>query len=587
MNTRIHILPQELANQIAAGEVVERPASVAKELLENSLDAKASRIHVDVMQGGIKLLRVRDNGEGIVKDDLPLALCRHATSKINEIHDLHVLQSLGFRGEALASISSVSKLTLTSCRKEETMAWEIQMEGRDLNPVITPRAHPVGTTVEVRDLFFNIPARRKFLRSEKTEFYHIEELFKRIALSHFQTSFILQHNQRTIYHLPEAHSEKEQENRIAKICGSAFLTQSIRVDFSAIGMRLWGWLGTPEFARSQTDLQFFFINKRIIRDRLINHAIKQAYHDRLYEGRHPSYVLFLEIDSQELDVNVHPTKHEVRFHQGRLVHDFIISHCQKALQKVNEEILEITHINVGGPEPKNVTKSYYPFLTPSESALKHQKSHYEMTSNQNLKEEIVTELNRSEKTVSFYKRVGLMHEKYLLAESAQGFAIIHLHYAKQLIAHHQLLMHQQQPYLTLQPLLVPHTVSVEEARMEVVEQFQPVLYQSGLVVEISGPTTIMVKQMLSVLKSMDVKFMLNELLSKLPGIAKEKETEAGLHEIAKILVSHLKENFLPLSTRELDEMLADLSAIVAEKQTSVKLAEAIKFISLHELEHYF
>ena len=331
---RINRLPTQLANQIAAGEVVERPAAVVKELIENSLDAGAKNIAIEVEKGGLSLVRLRDDGSGIHKDDFLLALSRHATSKISSFEDLEKVLSLGFRGEALPSISSVSRLELRSRRQGDDSGWKVAGDGGDQISVPEPVPHPVGTTVEVRDLFFNTPARRKFLRSEKTEFTHLENVVKRIALSRFDVGFNVLHNQRAVYKLHPAASEAEKHKRVAEICGVPFVEQAIQVNFSAAGMRLWGWISLPTFSRSQADLQYFYVNGRMVRDKVVTHSIRQAYQDVLYHGRHPAYVLYLEMDPAMVDVNVHPTKHEVRFRESRLVHDFIYRVIHQALADV-------------------------------------------------------------------------------------------------------------------------------------------------------------------------------------------------------------------------------------------------------------
>ena len=333
---RIQRLSTMLANQIAAGEVVERPASVLKELLENSLDAGSDRVDIDIEQGGVKLLRVRDNGRGILKEDLPLALSRHATSKIHALEDLEAVETLGFRGEALASISSVSRLALTT-NTAEGSGWQVVTEGRDMEAMISPAAHPQGTSVEVKDLFFNTPARRKFLRKEKTEFNHVEEVLKRLALSRFDVAFYLRHNQKTIHALRKADTQMEKERRLGCILGPAFMENAIHLSYESAGLHLWGWVALPTFSRSQADQQYFFVNQRIIKDRLVAHAVRQAYQDVLYHGRHPAFVLYLELNPADVDVNVHPTKHEVRFRDGRLVHDFIFRTLHKALAEVTPE----------------------------------------------------------------------------------------------------------------------------------------------------------------------------------------------------------------------------------------------------------
>ncbi len=335
--SRIQLLSPRLANQIAAGEVVERPANIVKELVENALDAGATRIEIDAEQGGVKLLRIRDDGHGIAQEDLPLALSRHATSKITTLDDLEAVASLGFRGEALASISSVTRLTLTSHAHDSDEAWAVEAEGRDMATRISPAAHPVGTTVEVRDLFFNTPARRKFLRTEKTEFSHLEETVKRLALSRYDVAFTLRHNGRTIHQLRPAERGIEKEKRVASLLSAEFIDSSVHIDAEAAGLQLQGWVGLPTFSRSQADMQYFFVNGRVVRDKLVVHAIKQAYRDVLYHGRQPAFVLYLWLDPKLVDVNVHPTKHEVRFRDGRLVHDFLFRTLHQALGSVRPQ----------------------------------------------------------------------------------------------------------------------------------------------------------------------------------------------------------------------------------------------------------
>ncbi|WP_294903005.1 DNA mismatch repair endonuclease MutL [Tatumella sp. UBA2305] len=328
----IQILPPQLANQIAAGEVVERPASVVKELVENSLDAGATKIEIDIEKGGAKRISIRDNGAGIAKDELTMALARHATSKITSLDDLEAIMSLGFRGEALASISSVSRLTLTSRTAEQSGAWQAYAEGRDMAVTLKPAAHPCGTTLEVLDLFYNTPARRKFLRTEKTEFAHIDEIIRRIALVRFDVELLLSHNGKTVRHYRIATDQRQRERRLAAICGSAFLEHALHLEWQHDALNLTGWVADPAGARQVTDLQYCYVNGRMMRDKLINHAIRQAYQDKLGEDHQPAYVLYLQIDPHQVDVNVHPAKHEVRFHQSRLVHDFIYQGVLSALQ---------------------------------------------------------------------------------------------------------------------------------------------------------------------------------------------------------------------------------------------------------------
>ena len=334
----IKILSPQLANQIAAGEVVERPASVVKELVENSLDAGANKIQIDIENGGANLIRIRDNGCGIPKEELSLALARHATSKIADLDDLEAILSLGFRGEALASISSVSRLMLTSRTAEQTEAWQVYAQGRDMETTIKPASHPVGTTVEVANLFFNTPARRKFLRTDKTEFAHIDEVIRRIALTKFNTAFTLTHNGKIIRQYRPAEALNQQLKRVAAICGDDFVKNALRIDWKHDDLHLSGWVATPNFSRTQNDLSYCYINGRMVRDKIISHAIRQAYAQYLPTDSYPAFVLFIDLNPHDVDVNVHPTKHEVRFHQQRLIHDFIyegISHALNNQEQLN------------------------------------------------------------------------------------------------------------------------------------------------------------------------------------------------------------------------------------------------------------
>jgi len=346
----IHILPPQLANQIAAGEVVERPSSVVKELVENALDAGADRIEIELQRGGNQLIRIRDNGCGIAKEELALALSRHATSKITSLADLEAILSLGFRGEALASISSVAKLSLTSRTASQSEAWQACAQGREMAVTVKPAAHPQGTTVEVAELFFNTPARRRFLKSEKTEYAHIDELVKRLALSYYQCHFILKHNGKVTRNLRPALEPAVREKRLTAVVGSGFVRQAVHVESEHQGIALRGWIWLPAPGVVCTDPQYCYVNGRVIRDKLVTHAIRQAYEGLLGDGQQPAYVLYLQVDPGEVDVNVHPAKHEVRFHQARLVHDFVV-------QVVNEGLIEGLRETVASgqhqPEPQS------------------------------------------------------------------------------------------------------------------------------------------------------------------------------------------------------------------------------------------
>lgn len=332
MSRKIYLLSPMVANLIAAGEVIERPASVVKELLENSLDAKARRIQIDVEKGGLQLIRVRDDGVGMIKEDLIMAPERHATSKIKTERDLEAINTLGFRGEALASIDSIAHLAITSLAEGEQTAWRVHRVADSNDYTLEPAAHPIGTTVEVSELFCYAPVRRKFLRSEKTEYLALEDMVKRVMLSTFDVGFVLRHNQRLVAQVRAGKSEVEQDKRVAAVCGEAFLKNALRLDTSYEGMQLWGWLGLPGFHRSQSDLQYLYVNGRVVKDKVLNHAVRAAYLDSVEEGRYPCYVLYLTIAPDVIDVNVHPTKQEVRFTDSRLVHEWLVMTLRNALQ---------------------------------------------------------------------------------------------------------------------------------------------------------------------------------------------------------------------------------------------------------------
>ncbi len=334
----IRLLSPELANQIAAGEVVERPASVVKELVENALDAGATSITIDIEKGGSQLIRIRDNGSGIPKDELELALSRHATSKIHQLSDLEQILSLGFRGEALASISSVSRLLLTSKPASQDAAWQAMAEGRDMQVHVRPAAHPDGTTIEVRDLFFNTPARRRFLKSEKTEFSHIEELLQRLALSRFDVAWTLTHNGQLVRQLKIASTAADKQKRLQQLLGRTFAERAVWLESQYESMQLSGWILPAVLCTPQLIAQYSYVNGRMMRDKLLNHAIRQAYGEQFPANVQPGFVIYLQLDPSQVDVNVHPAKHEVRFHEARMVHDFVASALSQALTAVHADL---------------------------------------------------------------------------------------------------------------------------------------------------------------------------------------------------------------------------------------------------------
>jgi len=544
--TRIALLSQRLANQIAAGEVVERPASVVKELLENCLDAGADRVEIEVEQGGTKLIRIRDNGAGIEKDDLGLALSRHATSKISNLDDLENIASLGFRGEALASICSVSRLELTSRSRStsEESAWRVEAAGQEMSTAVSPASHPHGSTVEVRDLFFNTPARKKFLRTEKTEFDRLDEVVKRLALSRFDVAFLLRHNQRAIHHLDVARSEQEKQRRVAMVCGPAFVENSIHIDIEAAGLRLWGWVSLPTFSRSQADLQYFYVNGRIIRDKLVSHAVKQAYKDVLFHGRHPAFVLYLELQPALVDVNVHPTKHEVRFRDSRLVHDFLFRALHKALAAVRPQDSFAAHegqtalapgsidpetgelLQAGGAgagefsEQGRINFNSPAYGAPSSSGAAHYSSFGSSYGQQGLTptqvaEQINTyaELSKDEDVPPLGYAIAQLHGIYILAQNKIGLVVVDMHAAHERITYERMKESAANDGIKAQPLLVPLSIAVSQAEADCAEQQAEALLALGLGVERVASESIVVRQIPVILAAADIEQLVRDVLA--------------------------------------------------------------------------
>tara|TARA_R110000824_G_scaffold336_1_gene1803 strand:+ start:225626 stop:227428 length:1803 start_codon:yes stop_codon:yes gene_type:complete len=545
---RIQLLSQRLTNQIAAGEVVERPASVVKELLENSLDAGADRIDIELEQGGIKLIRIRDNGQGIDKEDLPLALNRHATSKITELEDLERVVSLGFRGEALASIASVSRLALISRTPAASEAWKVETEGIDMQSKLSPAAHPVGTNVEVRDLFFNTPARRKFLRTEQTEFKRIDDIVKHLALSRFDTTFSVQHNQRQIHKFEKASSEQEQQRRVAQIYGPAFIENSIYIDMELDGLKLWGWVSLPTFSRSQADMQFFYVNGRTIRDKVVSHAVKQAYRDVLFHGRHPVFALFLELDPAEVDVNVHPTKHEVRFRESRTVHNFLYSVLHRSLASVRPE----DHLQHNAPASEQFA-SQESETTGSQSAI--QFSSYERgdrggnyasqvqnqlasyaSLRQNSEQAELPENTADIPPLGF--AIAQLHGIYILAQNAQGLVLVDMHAAHERITYEHMKSASNSEGIKVQPLLVPLNISVSEREADLAEEHNHYLAGLGMEIERLGPETISLRQVPTILANANVEQLLRDVLSDILDHGTSDRLEAHRDEILSTMACH-------------------------------------------------
>ncbi|GEA52852.1 DNA mismatch repair protein MutL [Vibrio inusitatus NBRC 102082] len=629
--SEIKILPARLANQIAAGEVVERPASVVKELVENSIDAGATRIDIDIEKGGSKLIRIRDNGKGIIKDELQLALSRHATSKITTLDDLEAIMSLGFRGEALASISSVSRLTLTSRTATQEQAWAAYSEGRDMQVKLQPTAHPVGTSVEVLDLFFNTPARRKFLRTEKTEFTHIEELLKRIALSRFDVTLNLRHNGKLVKQYRAAKTERQIEQRIQSVCGKNFADNMLKVELQHQDLKLYGWITTPEAARSQGDLQYCYVNGRMMRDKLINHAIRQSYELALRPEQFAAYVLFIEIDAHQVDVNVHPAKHEVRFHQARLVHDFIYQALVDALgqshQFISEERresafatphpqqssiseLEQTNFN-SNPEPKATSPSpsqreaqamqqipAYPnkaegscdtprnegqsrsswgqnntLRAPKPQVSEQEAKVYQqlMTVESNSAEEVPPSVI-DQPITQLGKALTIINEQFLLVNTNAGCGLLALSYAEILKLRGQLSVDQRQ--LIKQPLLIPLALRVRNEDIDLLKKIQPVLERFAIQLMFKAGAKVMIMAVPQPLRQHN----LQQLFSRLIDILSNGQ-QLSFEQLSLWLASQVAEQNKTYTLSEAVQLLSDLEGASAQSLDlkDTKLIQLVDF----------
>lgn len=570
---RIQVLSPRLANQIAAGEVVERPASVVKELLENSLDAGATRIEIDVEQGGIKRIRVRDNGRGIVADDLPLALSAHATSKIHHLGDLEAVQTLGFRGEALASISAVSRLTLTSLVAGATDAFQVRTRGRDMASETSPAAHPQGTTVEILDLFFNTPARRRFLKTEKTEFHHLEDVVKRVALSHWRCAFMLSHNGKVVFNAPVCAQRMEQEQRLAALMSAEFMLQSAFLETTHLGMRLWGWLGIPTFHRRQNDMQYFYVNGRAVRDRVVTHAIRQAYRDVLFHGRHPAVILYLEVDPASVDVNVHPTKHEVRFREARQVHDFLFRALHRALAEVSPQSHPSpAQISVAEAQPPPEQQLMRWSMVEAPAWAKQSSSVAAATSGPALQPTLVevqtqwasyaaAQAPQEQDVPPLGFALAQLKGVFILAQNAVGLVVVDMHAAHERITYERMKTAMDQARMPVQPVLVPQVLAVSASEAEAVEQFSDTFQSFGFDVRRTGPQRISVYAVPVFVSTDQVEPLLRDVLSELLRFESTDAILAARDELLSTMACHgsVRAN-RQLTVPEMNALLRDMEA---------------------------
>jgi DNA mismatch repair protein MutL len=568
MPPRIQPLPPQLISQIAAGEVVERPASAVKELLENSLDAGATRIAVEVEQGGVRLIRVRDNGSGIPADQLPLALARHATSKIASFDDLQQVSSLGFRGEALPSIASVSRLTLTSRTPDEDTGWRVSGDGGEVVDEPAPAPHPVGSTVEVRDLFFNVPARRKFLRSERTEFGHIEENIRRLALSRFAVGFNLWHNQRPVLNLEPAGHPEGWAQRIGELCGREFVAASLFFDRSEDGLRLWGWLGLPTVSRAQADLQYFLVNGRPVRDRVIAHATRQAYQDVLYQDRQPAAVLYLELDPAAVDVNAHPAKHEVRFRESSAIHEFIWRTVQTTLAEVRPGAAPPPVIQASEPlgavtGDSGRSGATGPFGVNQPRLPLHVEERLSTYGQLHTGPSLETPTGAVPETVGesppLGYALGQLHGAYVLAENDAGLVVVDMHAAHERILYERLKTALSAEGLKIQVLLAPVTLSVTPKERELVETHATLFAEAGLELAAIGPESVVVRQIPALLAGLDIAGLVRDMLADLAAHETSDRVEMAILTLLASLACHgaIRAN-RPLNLLEMNALLRDM-----------------------------
>lgn len=529
----IRQLPGHLINQIAAGEVVERPASVVKELVENSLDAGASEITVEIQAGGQKLMRIRDNGAGIPKEELALALSRHATSKISSLDDLEAVASLGFRGEALPSIASVARLTLTS--GQQGLAWQVEADNGEMSDP-APAAHPQGTTVEVHDLFYNTPARRKFLRTERTEFNHIDKWLRRLALARPDVEFTISHNRRVVLKLASAVDQDSRLERIRKICGDAFASQAVWISRETEGIALSGWIGLPTYNRSQADLQFWFVNGRSISDKTLSHAVRHAYRDVLFHGRFPAYVLYLSIDPATVDANAHPAKHEVRFRDGRRVHGVVSQAVEAALRETRPGGHDIP------PAPATAIgnvfrQSAMPLSSANRigyGAVRDTLTAYRamaggQAEGRELEQEEIPPLGYA---------IAQLAGIYILAENVDGLVVVDMHAAHERIVYEKLKKAFDSDDMVRQPLLVPVTIAVSETEADQAEASSAVFEKIGLVLDRSGPTGIVVREIPALLKQAQAEPLIRDVLADLQASGFSSRVEDSCHDLLATMACH-------------------------------------------------
>lgn len=586
----IQILSESLANQIAAGEVVERPVSVVKELLENALDAGASEIEIKIEEGGIKSIEVVDNGIGIAKDELLLAPSRHATSKISSYQDLTQVASLGFRGEALASIASVSRFEITSRTPDSPNAWQIYSDGGQIWQEPQPSAGLVGTRVVVADLFFNTPARKKFLRTERTEFNQIDELVKRAMLSRMDVGMTLIHNGKIVRQVEAATDKAGQITRLSRLLGQGFIEQSLHLEVEAQELKLTGWAGLPTFNRAQTDMQYMFINGRIVRDRMLFYSLKQAYADVMYGARHPAFVLYLELPADQVDVNVHPTKYEVRFANSRWVYDFLrrsvrslvsrpITQADTGAKEQPAEIAPAASQIFAGKEAYSSQAGTKFNLNPSQSTNWQEHFEFQQPATRSGSAEIAERKSPWQSSVeaplldnsSVIPPLGFakaqLHGVFILAENQQGLVLVDMHAAHERIVYERLKLQWQEQKMISQPLLVPEILTLETAQISAWEANQSWWQNLGFEFAQMGPNQLKVLAIPSLLAKANLAELVDDVLSETLITGDSERIETQLNELFSSIACHgsVRAN-RALTLNEMNQLLRDMEATPASSQ---------------------
>ena len=566
MESTIRPLPDHLINQIAAGEVVERPSSVVKELVENSLDAGARQVIVKLEQGGKRAIRVIDDGRGIREDELALSLQRHATSKIASLDDLEQVATLGFRGEALPSIASVSRLDLSSAHGDGEHGWALRVRRGEIS-AIEPSPLRCGTRVDVEDLFYNVPARRKFLRTDRTEFNHVDLLLRRFALARFDVGFELEHDGKSISVLAPAPSDSKQERRIGRVMGRDFLEHAVRINEERAGLGLHGWVAEPRYNRAQADRQFFFVNGRAVRDRLIAHAVRKAFQDVLFHGRHPAFVLYLQLPPEGVDVNVHPQKHEVRFRDARTVHDFLFSALHHALSDTGS----------GAPRPGGLPMAAAAGGAPGPSAwqsgmslpVSEQISAYSTVlgaggasaaqTGQQAPGGDAGALTDDSDIPPLGYALAQLHGVYILSQNAGGLVMTDMHAAHERITYERLKSRYLGEGIKSQRLLVPLSVQLSETEANLAEQRCDELASLGLLIDRSGPESLLLREVPSLLSDSDAAGLLRDVLSDMASLGESTRVEAEANEVLSTMACHgsVRAN-RQLTLAEMNALLRDM-----------------------------